>query len=368
MAAMLVAALALGGGTAVAQSVTVTIDNFSPRCVDPGGSSDVVVGGQATTPTGTVSVSMYAPDGTQLAGPTTVTVSNGRYSSSPFTINPRQPGNYEVRVSAPRTTTSVSAYVEVPCQNPTLEYNPTCFPVGYSGTVTMTARHFVPFGVGYMTYDVGGSEAQQAIRIPNDGHGVFVATFKVTPSNRDHPGQGTDANRSLVATATWSPCPPGTTTPTTVTTVVETTTSTPGTTVTTTATTLPGSTIPAVPSTTIPIFIPPPPPGVSLTVTPPLGPPGFVAEARGTGFPPGPVVLTWSPGIGTTTALAGPDGTFVSQVLVFGHDVLGPRALLASSGAVSAGAAFLVVPPTVQPSGKDVSQITRARRFLTRSG
>jgi len=76
--------------------------------------------------------------------------------------------------------------------------------------------------------------------------------------------------------------------------------------------------------------------------------------------------LGWSPGIGIYSATAGPDGTFESSVLVMNRDVLGPRTLVATSGGVAASASFLVVPSTVQPSGKDVAQITRVRRFLQR--
>jgi hypothetical protein len=103
-------------------------------------------------------------------------------------------------------------------------------------------------------------------------------------------------------------------------------------------------------------------------VTPKVGPPGFVARATGTGFPAGPVQLVWAPGIGRTNVVAGPDGAFTTQVLLFPKDRLGPRILVATgAGAVSANAPFLVVPPTVEPSsGSDVAQITRTRRFSQR--
>jgi hypothetical protein len=91
-----------------------------------------------------------------------------------------------------------------------------------------------------------------------------------------------------------------------------------------------------------------------------------VTGVTGTGFPPGPVVLVWSPGIGTTTTVAGPDGAIATRVLIFPGDRLGPRALVATGGAVTAFDAFLVVPSTVQPSGQEVSQINRIRRFNNR--
>jgi hypothetical protein len=262
--------------------------------------------------------------------------------------------------------------MDVPCAPTTLEYNPPCFVVGSTNAVTMTGRHFEPYAAGYLDYDLGGSEAQSMIRIPIDSHGTFAWTFKVSPSARDHPGQATDnaSPPSPVATATWSECPPNVTTvPTTSTTTV--TATTPTTIPSITATTAPGkgtTTTAKAGTTTIPsiVTIPPPTAGVTLTVSPALGAPGFVAMARGTGFPPGPVVVAWSPGVGTFTATVAADGTFQTQVLVFPRDRLGQRGLVATSGTVAGTATFLVVPNRIQPSGKDVSQINRTRRFLQR--
>jgi hypothetical protein len=345
---------------AAAQTPPPTIDNFSPRCSALNGGPLVDVNGRSSARS--VSMVLYAPSGSAVTK-AAATPSSGFYSFS-FEFNASQAGSYEVRISD--SGGSVSAYIEVPCQNPTLEYDPPCFPVGYDGAVTMTARHFVPYAAGYMTYDVNGSETQSLIRIPVDGRGVFSATFKVRPSNRPHPGEGTDANRGLVARATWAACPPGATT--TAPTTTTSTTAPPADDVpiptTTTRPTVPGS----IPTTTLPptIEIPPPTPGATLVVTPPLGPTGFVTGAVGTGFPPGPVELTWSGGIGTTMTIAGPDGTFSTRVLVLPGDRLGPRALVATGGGTSTFAAFLVVPSTVQPSGDRVAQINRIRRFNNR--
>jgi hypothetical protein len=89
-----------------------------------------------------------------------------------------------------------------------------------------------------------------------------------------------------------------------------------------------------------------------LLVDPKVGPPGFVALATGTGFPPGATVtLTWNPGISARTEVrVGPDGTFRQQMLVFHHDQLGPRRLTATGagfGPVDDG--FTVVPATLEP-------------------
>jgi hypothetical protein len=89
-----------------------------------------------------------------------------------------------------------------------------------------------------------------------------------------------------------------------------------------------------------------------LRVDPGIGPPGFVTMASGTDFPPGTTVtLAWNPGISapTTVVVAG-DGTFQAQVLVFHHDQLGDRRLVATGagfGAVDTG--FLVVAAGLQP-------------------
>ena len=201
-----------------------------------------------------------------------------------------------------------------------------------------------------------------------------VANATVTARVIEPPGQDRAAipHYTTFAAPICNP-PPTTTTNTT------TTTSTPGsTTITTsppddtvpddtTTTTRPPVDIPGTPVTVPPtIDLPPPTPGATLTVTPELGPAGFVTSAAGTGFPPGAVTLVWSPGIGSTTAIVGPDGTFAARVLVFPNDRLGPRALVAVAGGTSAYDAFLVVPSSVQPSGQDVRQINRIRRFNQR--
>ena len=96
----------------------------------------------------------------------------------------------------------------------------------------------------------------------------------------------------------------------------------------------------------------------TLTVTPAIGPPGFVTRAVGTDFPPGAVVrLTWEKGITATpdTVVVGPDGTFRTHKLIMRKDPLGPRMLRAElvSGrrfaAVRSERAFLVVPRHLAP-------------------
>jgi uncharacterized repeat protein (TIGR01451 family) len=91
-----------------------------------------------------------------------------------------------------------------------------------------------------------------------------------------------------------------------------------------------------------------------LTVTPPIGPPGFVTLATGTGFPRGAtVILVWRRGLGTTTVQADRNGRFDVFVLILPRDSVGPRLLVALPGRLDAfratSARFLVVPSPQQP-------------------
>src|SRR5437667_353388 len=97
----------------------------------------------------------------------------------------------------------------------------------------------------------------------------------------------------------------------------------------------------------------------SLALDPPIGPPGFVTSAVGTGFPANAstVLLNWG-----RPALHSPlpkniktdeSGSFQYSILVLYHDLLGPRMLQAivanpfgdrAGSAIEAGAPFLVSP------------------------
>ena len=132
------------------------------------------------------------------------------------------------------------------------------------------------------------------------------------------------------------------------------------------------ATDPACPQPPPVVIILPPPPGVTTTLAPPPpptttsttaapgapslqvlpadGPPGFVTNAVGHNFAPHDVVvLTWSQGIGTMLVPTDATGSFSVGVLVFDHDLLGPRNLVATDHLITAQAAFLVVPGDAQP-------------------
>jgi hypothetical protein len=94
----------------------------------------------------------------------------------------------------------------------------------------------------------------------------------------------------------------------------------------------------------------------TLTIDPPIGPPGFVPQAVGHDFPPGATVrLTWQPGITgqPDTVVVDAGGGFAVPVLVFQKDQLGPRELRATPvqgpafGTVAAP--FLVTAGQAQP-------------------
>ncbi len=94
-----------------------------------------------------------------------------------------------------------------------------------------------------------------------------------------------------------------------------------------------------------------------LVLDPPLGPPGFVTTAIGSGFPSGArVSLRWDQGINAAGSIiiVGGDGTFRVSVLVFPKSAAGPRSLVASSSGgtsfADTPAAFLVVTGSAQPA------------------
>jgi hypothetical protein len=103
----------------------------------------------------------------------------------------------------------------------------------------------------------------------------------------------------------------------------------------------------------------------AIALDPPIGPPGFVTLAVGTGFPPNAsvVVLNWE-----APALRSPlpkniktdaNGSFQIPILVLFHDLLGPRMFQAivpnpfgerAGAAIEADAPFMVTPGRSQPT------------------
>lgn len=103
----------------------------------------------------------------------------------------------------------------------------------------------------------------------------------------------------------------------------------------------------------------------SVALNPPIGPPGFVTSAVGTGFPPNATIvqLNWSsPALRSPlpkTITTDANGAFQIPILVLYHDLLGPRMLQAivanplgdrAGSAIEADAPFLVTPGRAQPT------------------
>jgi hypothetical protein len=92
-----------------------------------------------------------------------------------------------------------------------------------------------------------------------------------------------------------------------------------------------------------------------LTVNPGIGPPGFVTQVNGVGFPPNtPLTVTWSVGVGSTQVTTSATGTFSVQLLVMSEDMPGNRFAQVPTFP-TAIAPFLVVPGSLQPGGDDFS-------------
>jgi hypothetical protein len=155
-------------------------------------------------------------------------------------------------------------------------------------------------------------------------------------------------DRDVYTTFPITVCPPPPGTTPTVPGTPGTTPTNPGTTPTT-----PG-TSPTIPGTTTPTA----PPGSAtpvLTLSPAVAPTGQVVMVTGNGFPDNtPVVVQWSPGVGSVATNSGPLGQFTTQLLIMPHDQLGNRQAVAV-GFPTAVAPMLVVPSAIEPGGSNVA-------------
>lgn len=210
----------------------------------------------------------------------------------------------DFRVAFPRTT-----------PKPALSAAAALVPKPEEGTITVAGENFNPFSQVLITFDAGpGSTKPQSFQTQTDAFGRFSQTAQVIePTDGLHLIRADDFRQREAD----------------------------------------------FPNYRVPCYQP------SLALQPPIGPPGFVALAVGTGFPPNSPVsfLNWdgrlpspkTPGL-TTDA----NGAFHAYVLVLYHDVLGPRYLIAvvandqgsGSGAsnILIRAPFLVTPGRSQPS------------------
>jgi hypothetical protein len=182
------------------------------------------------------------------------------------------------------------------------------------GSPTVAGDNFNPFSAVLITFDAGFGGTPQSFEAKTDGFGHFSQTIQLTePAEGLHLIRADDFRQREADDANYQ----------------------------------------------IPCFQP------SVALNPPIGPPGFVTFAVGTGFPPNkPIVdLNWaSPDLLSHLAKnmqTDASGSFRYPVLVFYHDILGPRTLQAivanpfgeaAGAAIEADAPFLVTLGRSQPS------------------
>lgn len=247
------------------------------------------------------------PPATAIRSPATISVSPTCFqpsAGSAVTSN-------DFRVPFPLTT---------PKPSPTPRPTPTPTPPPLSaqrehGTVTVVGENFNPLSEVLITFDAGsGSKLAQSFPSPTDAFGHFSATLDVAePEDGLHLIRADDFRQREADFANYR----------------------------------------------IPCYQP------SLALQPPIGPPGFVTLAVGTGFPPNSAIsfLNWDgrlPSPLPAGLKTDGNGAFQVPVLVLYHDQLGPRYLIAAvandqgsgSGAssITTRAPFLVTPGRSQPS------------------
>jgi hypothetical protein len=225
-----------------------------------------------------------------------------------------------VPVLAGPPVTPAAIVIAPPACGPALD------PAGGAGqyTILVAGSNFDPFTEVLVSFDAGAGGRPESFDATTDGFGSFAVTIQPTLRPAGSHLVRADDFRQREATAVFAvPCPVQVTPPV----------------------------------TTPPTFTP------QLRLIPALGPPGFVTEVAGSGFPPGQAVaLKWDhgliavqhPGTGPDQVTADESGAFAAPLLILRHDSRGPRTLTAAprgpavySNAPSAR--FLVVPGTLQP-------------------
>jgi hypothetical protein len=243
---------------------------------------------------------LSGPPATAISSPATISLTPACFQPS----GAAKEASDSLKPPAPLSTTKSSAKPK-PTPLPPVVLPPP-YKIGVSGD------NFDPFSSVLVTFDAGPGGSPISIQAQTDGFGHFAAT--VTASQRAE-GQHlvrADDFRQREADASYS----------------------------------------------VPCFQP------SVALNPPIGPPGFVTNVVGTGFPPNsPIVdLNWArpaltsplPKVITTDA----NGSFSYPVLIFYHDGIGPRVIQAivanpfgdqAGSAIEADAPFLVTLGRPQP-------------------
>jgi hypothetical protein len=196
---------------------------------------------------------------------------------------------------------------------PTPKPKPTPTPAPVTYTITVDGVNFNPYSAVLVTFDAGPGGTPESFERTTDVFGHFNLDIQVRSRSEGVHLVRADDFRQREADATYQ----------------------------------------------IPCFQP------SVALDPPIGPPGFVTNVVGTGFPANAsiVFLNWG-----APALRSPlpkniktdaNGSFQFPILVFYHDLLGPRMLQAivanpfgdrAGSAIEADAPFLVTPGRSQPT------------------
>lgn len=326
------------GPRAQAAGATLTI---APQCVNnTTGSISLTFSGTDFTDDSTVRI--YDQDKPNKPPVLAGTNKSGDFTTPPVSMPAKPAGYYTFR--AEEGNNIVYRGFKVQC--PSISISPGCGPAGTTSTETydivVTGKNFPPIipeqsgNTVRLTFD--GTQVGPLVEVGGEGGGSFSTTIKAPRKpNGSHTVAATDTRDSMRDTAPFLvPCL-----------VIGLPTTT-------------GTTAPPPTETTV-TTVPPPilGPGPACVRDPPVGPPGFVAQARCVRFPAAATAtLRWSPGIGIVTAPTG-SGAFSVPVLIFPRDRLGLRDLVVEAPGVSVLVPFVVVPPSVAPSGGDI-----ARQFL----
>ena len=211
------------------------------------------------------------------------------------------------------TTTSDTFRVVAPRTTPKPNASPSR-PTAETSTITVSGDNFNPFSPVLITFDAGPGGQPQSFEAQTDPFGHFSRDVQVTePAEGLHLIRADDFRQREADDTNYQ----------------------------------------------VPCYQP------SVALDPPIGPPGFVTTAVGSGFPANStiVVLNWQ-----TPALRSPlphtiktdgSGAFQFPILVLYHDLLGPRMLQAivanpfgerAGAAIEADAPFLVTPGRSQPT------------------
>lgn len=286
------------GGLVLTYSITVTGVNFT--YVPPDNVVPIYFAGAGMAPPG------------ELVGRALIDSSGNLAGTTPIRPAAQPPGTYVVTVPNP-TKGLVTASFSVPCA-PAITVTPNCGPPAPPATAVVQTYAIVVAGTQFSpSADIEILFAGRLVARANaDRSGSFSVSTKVAgqPAGT-YPVSALDLlAKTAVATTFTVPC----------------------------------------------IYHP------SVILQPPLGRPGFVTTAVGTGFPPNTqVTLSWSQGVPVvfSPVVADASGNFSVVILIFVHDQLGPRQLAARpvvAGAFpEADGPYLVVPGPGQPLGYSVA-------------